>query len=351
MKSQITNIITIASILLLTQSCGSKAEIKEEKKSINPLVELSDVVQKTFTHTIKVQGNVETTKDILITAEMGGLITSINVKTGQTIAKGSIIATIDASVLSSNLTELNTQLDYANYMLSKQEELKRRGVGSEFDLEAARNQVKSLEAKINSLTTQKGKATIVAPFTGVVDQVFGKQGQMAGAATPIIRLVNNNDVDIVASISEKHLSNIHVGTSIRVSFPNYKDTTIHMKITNVGNYIEPINRTFRVMASIEKNTLLLPNMLAEVEITDVTVNDGTVVPASSLLMDQNDEYFVYIAKESDSSNFQVNKVSVDVLLKHNGEALITPNKTIVSGVKIVSKGAKGISNKDFVRVK
>lgn len=350
MKSQITKIIALGSILFLVQSCGSEAEPIEEKKSIIQLVELSEVELKTFTHTIKVQGNVETTKDILITAEIGGLITSIKVKSGQKIVKGSVIATIDASVLSSNMIELNTQLDYAKYMLSKQEELNSRGVGSEFDLEAAKNQVKSLESKINSLATQKGKATIVAPFTGVVDQVFGKQGQMTGPATPIIRLVNNNNVDIVASISEKHLSKIHVGTPIRVSFPNYKDTTIHLEITTVGNYIEPINRTFRVMSNIEKNTLLLPNMLAEVEITDVTVNDGTVVPTSSLLMDQNDEYFVYIAKKGDSSNYQISKVSVDVLLRHNGEALISPN-AIEPGVKVVSKGAKGISDKDIVRIK
>ena len=45
--------------------------------------------------------------------------------------------------------ELDTQLEYAQYMLDKQEELKRRGVGSEFDYKAAKNQVDGLKSKIS----------------------------------------------------------------------------------------------------------------------------------------------------------------------------------------------------------
>ena len=45
-------------------------------------MELSPVQQTRFTHKINVQGNVETDQDITLSAEMGGLITSINVKEG-----------------------------------------------------------------------------------------------------------------------------------------------------------------------------------------------------------------------------------------------------------------------------
>jgi len=299
---------------------------------------------------IRVQGNVETDKDVLVNAEMSGIITSINVKAGQKVCQGTVIATVDAAILASNIQEIETQLDYAKYMLSKQTELNSKGVGSEFELETAKNQVKSLESKMKSLNTQKGKASIRAPFSGIIDQVFAKKGQMAGPQSPIVRLVNNNNVDIVANISEKHLINIRVGTPIKVSFPNYNDTVIDLKINTIGNFIEPTNRTFRIMSSIDNNKLLIPNMLAEIRITDLKVDNGLVIPSRSIQKDQDNLDFVYTAKEV-KEKWIVSKVNIKVIKKYNGDTLIEPSEGIEAGTAVVAQGAKGITDKDIVRIK
>ena len=344
-KAKIFGFAFLATSLLILQSCGE--EVKEEKE-VNqaPLVYVDTIQVKPFTHEIRVQGTVETDQDIILNSEMGGLITKIRVKAGQKVSKGSVIATIDASILASNLVELQTQLEYAKYMLDKQEQLNKKGVGSEMNLEGAKNQVKSLETKINSLGTQKGKAVIRAPFTGVIDQVFAKEGQTAGPASPIVRLVNNSNVDIVAMVSEKHLAKIKIGTEINVAFPNYGDMNLDLAITNVGNYIEPTNRTFRIMASVEDNTSLLPNMLAEIKITDLSVDSGVVIPSSSVQRDQEGKDFVYIITDGTSE-----KVIIDVIEKFNGETLIKESDKVGNGVQIVKKGAKGIVGGTKVRIK
>lgn len=352
MKISISLLSLAISGTLLLSACGEGADSSDKKDDVSqsPLVVLSDVEQKAFTHEIRVQGNVETDEDITLSAEMGGLITSISVKEGQKVSKGQVIAQVDASVLSSNVSEIQTQLEYAEYMLKKQEELQKRGVGSEFDLETAKNQVNSLKASMRSLNTQRGKAVIRAPFSGVVDQVFARNGQMAGPSSPIVRLVNNAKIDIVSSISEKHFSSVRVGTPIRVSFPNYIDTSIILTITNVGNYIEPTNRTFRIMTTVPNNTMFLPNMLAEVSITDMNVADGTVIPSKSILKDQDNKDFVYMAKSvKGKAEYSVEKVFVTVLGKFEGEALIETNEKVKKGLKVVVDGARGIANGDQVR--
>ena len=356
MKTSIIGLLIALSGALVLTSCGgdaSKEDSPKEEVKLDPKVTLGKVEMKPFTHEIRVQGNVETDEDITLSAEMGGLITRINVKEGQTVRKGAVIATVDASVLSSNVQELNTQLEYAQYMLDKQIELQKRGVGSEFELETAKNQVNSLKASMQSLNTQRGKATIRAPFTGVVDQVFAKKGQMAGAASPIVRLVNNDNVDIVSTISEKHFSNVRVGTPIRVSFPNYSDTVIELKVSNVGNYIEPTNRTFRVMANIPNNKTLLPNMLAEVSITDMNVESGMVIPSKSILKDQNNKDFIFVARDEKTvdgaTTFKVYKINVVIIERFEGDALIETTTDLKKGDNVVVEGARGISNGDTVR--
>lgn len=346
MKSKIFGFAFLTGSLFLLQACEApkKAEVEVDQL---PLVKIAKVEIKPFTHEIQVQGTVETDQDIILNAEMGGLITSIQVKAGQTVSKGTVIATVDASVLASNLVELQTALEYARYMLGKQEQLHAKGVGSEFDLETAKNQVKSLESKMNSINTQSGKASIRAPFSGVIDQVFAKTGQMTGPQSPIVRLVNNSKVDITAMVSEKHLSKVKVGTPVRVTFPNFSDTTIELTITNVGNYIEPLNRTFRIMASVDKNSLLLPNMLAEIHITDLSVNNGMVVPSTSVLRDQDNLDYLFLLTEGN----KVQKVFVTVIENFEGRTLIETSDKIGEGYQVVTKGAKGIVHNDSVRLK
>ena len=347
-------IIKLTYIVILAASflaCSSEEKKTVSETSFLPLVEIETADVKPFKHTINAQGNVETDQDILLTAEMGGLITKVNVKSGDRVAAGQTLVVLDAALINSGAEEIETQLEYAEYMLKKQEELKAKGVGSEFDYETARNAVKSLRAKLNSLNTQRGKSAIKAPFSGIIDVVYAKQGQMAGPQSPLLRLVNNSNVEITASISEKHLSKIKVGTLIEVSFPNFNNTILNLKVNTVGNFIEPTNRTFRIAAKVSGNKELLPNMLAELRITDFTVENGLVIPAKSILKSQDNSDYVWVALPSSKGNFKVQKIAVELIENQDGEALIKDNAAIMNGTKIIVEGARGITEKDQVRIK
>jgi multidrug efflux pump subunit AcrA (membrane-fusion protein) len=330
MKS-ITLFLLLTTIGLFVSSCGSKEEVKEEKEvNYLPMVQLEEASVMNFTHQITAQGNVTTEQDVMVNAEMGGLITKVHVKAGDRVTAGQTLVSLDVAILSSNAEEIQTQLDFAEYMLKKQEELKSRGVGSEFDYETAKNQVKSLKSRLNSLNTQKSKSYIKAP---------------------LMRLVNNNSVDIVADISEKHLKAVKVGTPINVTFPNFSGKELNLKITNVGNYIEATNRTFKITAAVNNNSELLPNMLAEVRITDMNVENGLVIPSKSILKSQNNDDYVFVATPSSKGNYSVKKVNVTLIEKQDGKALIEKNSNIVDGTKIIVEGARGITEKDLVRIK
>lgn len=348
-------ILILSALSLAVVSCSSENTESKEAVKLKALVTMEVATKKDFSHKIHVPGTVETDQDVLVTAEMGGLITAINVKEGQTISAGQVIATIDASILSANVQELQTQLKFAEYMLDKQKELKKRGVGTELELESAQNQVNSLQASIQSLNTQRGKSAIKAPFSGVVDQVYAKKGQMAGASTPVIRLVNNSDIDITASISEKYFAKVKEGTNITVAFPNYSDTTITIPITYIGGYIEPTNRTFRIKSTLKKNNYFLPNMLAELTISDMYVKDGLVIPSKAVMKDQeNKDYLFILSPNGNSENggklWKAKKAYVHVIESYNGETLIA-GKFVKAGDKIAVEGAKGIADGEVVRTK
>ncbi len=346
--------ILIAGIfgLLLLQACGEAPKENEASEIYLPLVKVDKAQLKTFLHKIKVQGNVETDKDVLLNAEMGGLVTRVHVQEGQSVSAGQVLITLDGAVLAANANEIKTQLNYAEYMLSKQEELKNRGVGSEFDYETAKSQVNSLKSRLRSLNTQQGKSNVVASFSGVIDKIYAREGQVVGPQNPLIRLVNNNNIEITADISEKHFSDVRIGTPIDVSFPNYSDTSILLVVNTVGQYIEPINRTFRINAKLNNNKIFLPNMLAELSITDMEVENALVIAARAIIKDQDNNDFVYVATKEAKENYSIRKVTVQVIEKFEGDAYVRiTNGNLKPGDLIVTEGAKGITEKDIVRIK
>jgi len=346
-------ISTLSLILLIIFSCSEEVKENEEGKKENliPLVVATEAQNKSFAHKIKVQGNVATNKDILLNSEMSGLITQMHVTSGNTVKKGQLILSMDESIINANISELKSQLEYANYMLGKQVDLFEKELGTELDKKTAENQVNSLEAKLKTLEVQKSKMNVIAPFSGIVDEVYAKTGQLVAPQMPILRLVNNTQVEIIASVSEKHFKNVKKGTELNVSFPNYDLESMNLKVKSVGNFIEPTNRTFTIRTEVNNNTSLMPNMLAEVEITDLKIDSGLVIPSKSILKNQNNNDYVWILKKSKKETYTVEQIFINTITSYNGEALIEENKSINAGTLIIESGARGITKKDIVRIK
>ena len=346
-------ISTLSLILLIIFSCSEEVKENEEGKKENliPLVVATEAQNKSFAHKIKVQGNVATNKDILLNSEMSGLITQMHVNSGNSVKKGQLILSMDESIINANISELKSQLEYANYMLGKQVDLFEKELGTELDKKTAENQVNSLEAKLKTLEVQKSKMNVIAPFSGIVDEVYAKTGQLVAPQMPILRLVNNTQVEIIASVSEKHFKNVKKGTELKVSFPNYDLESMNLKVKSVGNFIEPTNRTFTIRTEVNNNTSLMPNMLAEVEITDLKIDSGLVIPSKSILKNQNNNDYVWILKKSKKETYTVEQIFINTITSYNGEALIEENKSINAGTLIIESGARGITKKDIVRIK
>lgn len=340
---------------LKTELAGISTQIAgldTTSKEVILIVSSTPVEQTNFKHKIELQGAVETDQNIMINSETPGVIRNIHVKEGQRVSKGQTLITIDAEILNSNINELNTSLEMANYMFDKQTKLKEQGLGTEIELEQAKSQKRSLESKLKTLQSQRGKSTVKAPFSGVIDEVFANLGEMASPQAPLIRLVNNRNIKITASVSENHLANVKLGTTVDVLFPNLNDTTITSKITYIGNYIDPVNRTFRVHVELKNNTVFLPNQIAKIKITDTDLKEALVINSNAILQDTDNNYYVYKLSSIGENKHKLDKIYINLIKSYNGLSAISPvtSGELVDQSKIVLEGGKGVTENDIVKV-
>jgi membrane fusion protein (multidrug efflux system) len=319
-----------------------------------PLVETEKVFFGPFEHEITVQGEIVTDQEIMINSEAAGMIQTLPVREGQFVRKGQTLVEIDAQILQSNIKEIETAIEFAQYSYDKQVALMERGVGTEFELKQAKNQLESLKSQLNTVKTQKGKTVVQAPFDGYIDEIFVRRGEMAGAQSPILRLVNNEEMRLAASISEFYFTSINNETAIRAYIPTLQDT-LKLNVTAVGNFIHPTNRTFRVQADIPremaKSRRMLPNMLAEMHITDFTIDSAIVVPATALMKTQDNEDFIFLLVPKNGKN-TVKEVMVNVISRHRGRAAISGvDYTFQNGDVVVTAGSRGVTTGDIVRIR
>ena len=368
-------ILTILSVSLF-QSCGEPAEgmekLKEERKTIvtelstlqTRLDELDEQIaeldttsieeakkvsaitinEEVFEHYFEIQGSVKADKNVIVVPEVGGLISEINVHEGDQILKGSIIARINSDVVSSNMKELEEQLDLAKYMYDKQQSLFDKGVGTELALKQAEGQFRTLEQTIKSLQTQKGKFVVRAPFDGYVEQVFPVQGEMAGPASPIIRLIALDKMSVKADISESYLRGINMNSAAQLRFPSLGlESIIGLKLTRIGKFVNPVNRTITVEIDVPKKVEgVVPNLMSVLRIRDYVDSSALAVPTSVIRKDV-EVPSVYIIKNGKAIRTEV------VLGRSSGDYTVIESG-ISNGDQLVDKGLRGLK-KDIEEIK
>ena len=313
-----------------------------------PLVQTELAKMDRFKHEVIVQGQVKTDQEVMVNAEASGTIESIDVREGDFVRKGQVLAKVDTEILASNIQEIKTALEFAEYTYEKQKELFDRGVGTEFELKQAHSQVNSLKSQLNTIQTQKSKALVRAPFDGHIDEIFTRKGEMASPQSPLFRLVNNQKVRLSADVSEHYYTRIEVGTPVKAFVPTLRDTLM-LKITAVGNYIHPTNRTFRVQSDVSDNKRLLPNMLVQMRVTDLVIDSALIVPSAALLKSQENEDFLFVLNK-DGDAYQVERIDVEIISRYQGQAAIrSVSRAIQAGEKIATAGSRGVTHGDRVR--
>lgn len=315
------------------------AELDPNKK--NPLVKTIIVKDTLFTHYIEIQGNVDTKENVVISPEYSGILTQLYVKAGQKVSKGQILARIDDGGMSAQLAQAETQLALAKTTFERQKNLWDQKIGSEIQFLQAKTSLESQQKVVTQIKSQLNKTNVVAPFSGTIDEVITEKGKVVAPGMELFRIVNLSNMYVTANVPENYITQLKLGATVDV-YLNALGKSYQGKVRQIGNYINPNNRTFGIEIALPNpDKLLRPNQVAVLKIEDYKNPKSLLLPENILQESADGSKIIYVVNKIETDNTaKVSQKKIEV--GYTSGKFVEVKSGIEAGNIVVTDGAKSL---------
>ncbi|MCK5858867.1 efflux RND transporter periplasmic adaptor subunit [Abyssibacter sp.] len=313
-----------------------------------PVAVTTTTAEKTvWEPTIPAVGTLRAVNGVVVSAELPGVVESIDFDSGQSVRRGDLLIQLDTSTDLAQLAALEAQLRLARSELKRQNELRRRGTNAEADLDAAQATAAQLEAQIESQRATIDKKAIKAPFDGVAGIRKVDIGQYAGAGTGIVSLQQLDPMLVSFTLPEQRLNDVEPGQIVRMQVDSVSDTVFTGHITAVEPSVEQATRNFAVEARVDNaSRKLRPGLFARINVVMPQVEEHITLPATAISYNPYGDS-VYLVTDGDAGDDgNRSKVAERVFVKigdRRGDQ-VSVLEGVDAGAQVVTSGQLKLRN-------
>ena len=342
--------------------------------------------------TIETNGTVEAFDLLSVSPRASGLqIQSVNVREGDRVTAGQVLAVLDDSVLRSQIEQARAQVSAeiatveqkraeaaqaqaalaearenferynslfeqgaisAESLTEKRTELTtaEQTVGAQqAAISSAQASVRSAEAEVNRLETQIDQTLVIAPSDGVIAEKAATVGDTASTGTPLFKLISNDELELAVEIPQTQMAKVTLGTPVQISSNSDANLQLQGFVRSIDPTVDAQTRKATVNVGLPGSDRLRPGMFLQAAIV-IGTREGVTVPAEAVLPQSSGGFVVYRLASDGTVRAQV--VSIGEQIPANGSE---PAQTeIVSGlqanVPVVLEGASYVQDGDLVNV-
>lgn len=320
----------------------SKLEGDSNKKFV--LVEASAIAPFIFKTYIDVQGRVDAEENVSISSEMPGTITKINVKVGDEVSKGQILAETDSRAAQQQLAAMQTSLALVTQMYERQKALWDQKIGTEVQFLQIKAAKEATESGVSAIKEQVNMSKIISPINGTVDGLNIKVGQAVAPGVNAISVINFSNLKVKADLAESYASKVHKGDEVIIRFPDTNDTLVE-KVYYASRAISTLNRTFGVEVLLDNKKEFHPNQIAIIKINDYMSAKPVIgIPLNYVQKDLKGQHYVLVAENNKAA-----KHNVTLGREYNGRVEITGGLTDQD--LLITSGYDGLNEGDAIQIK
>ncbi|WP_035985581.1 efflux RND transporter periplasmic adaptor subunit [Leptolyngbya sp. KIOST-1] len=385
-------LLTLVGTRLLGGREGAPETAEPPPTVATQTVTVATAASATVADTLAINGTVQAIDLLSIAPQASGLqIRQILVREGNPVSAGQAIAVLDDATLQADLRQAQAQLSVSQAQVGQQQaslaqaqaslaeaqanlariqtladrgavsqqELTRQGTETanaresvrlaQAQVQSAEAGVRSQQAAIDRLQTQLTQTTVRAPVAGVIAERLATVGDVSSPGTPIVTLIQNNQLELAAEVPQAQLGQIAIGAPVAITSTTDGRIRLQGTVSSIDPVVDATTRVATVNVTLPANELLRPGMFLRGDIT-TSSRQGLTIPASALQPQPDGTTQVFVLGEG--AVVEARTVELGNRIAANGEqaARVEILQGLQSGEQVVTSGVGFLQDGDVVTV-
>ncbi len=255
-------------------------------------------------------GTVRAAETAQVSAQTMGNVISVNVREGDPVSQGQVLATIDPAQAQAGLDRAQAALSAAQHEVAaaetekslaestlkrfdtlyqrksispqEYEEVKARYQGASARAEAAQSGAAQAKAAVAQAQTAFGYTKVRSPFVGVVTERKVDPGALASPGTPLFTVEAVGRYRLEATIDEANLRFVRTGEPVTVTLDAYPDEAVTGKVSQIVPAADPNTRTFLVKIELPQKAVLRSGLFGRANFSRGD-RDSLVIPKTAVV--------------------------------------------------------------------
>ncbi|MCH9741556.1 MAG: efflux RND transporter periplasmic adaptor subunit [Epsilonproteobacteria bacterium] len=229
-----------------------------------------------------------------LASETNGKVLKVHFDSGDTVKKGTLLVTLDSSILDKNIVASKASLREAeaNYRKSNRD-LKRYKTlladqsiaRSEYDAinfatTGFKSRTSALQAGLDAQLIEKRKKKIYAPYDGIITSKAVEVGEWVNTGDSIAQIVNPYVADITVNIPEKFVQSVKKGDELKVNIASQEHRGEVKAVIPVG---DKNTRTFPLKVTLKSDKVLFEGMEANIKLPNAQLENALLIPRDGVI--------------------------------------------------------------------
>lgn len=231
---------------------------------------------------LRAVGSLRAVQEVNMAAEIGGRVERIAFDSGQAVQAGDVLVELDTRSERAELADLEAQLELALLDLRRIERLVQERNVSEADADAARSQLKRVEARLSAQKTLIDKMTLRAPFSGQLGIREVNLGEVLNPGAEVVSLQASDPIFVDFPLPQNVVSGVAVGRQVSVTIDAFPGETFKGTVQALDARVDQRSRSVTVRAALPNGQgQLRPGMFVKVIIPLADERNLITLPTSS----------------------------------------------------------------------
>lgn len=264
-------------------------------------VSVAEVKTGDLVLSVSTTGQVRSDGEATLKAEVAGTIQQVLVRPGDRVRRGQTLVRLDPrpfdlAVLEAEAAVAEAEVRYQDAVAPDSIVLGRPPTPEQRRIALTRSGLQAARVRLDKARLERERATLVAPFDGMVDRVDRAAGERIGAGETLTRVVNLGALRIEASVLEHDLPLIREGGTATITSASAPGRVVTGRVSAVLPIIDSVTRAGRVFVRLTESGPLRPGMYADVRLESQRLLKRRLVPSRAVI-ERDGRPLVFVVKD------------------------------------------------------